>query len=112
VSLAACGGSGGTHTLGGAVSGLRGTLVLENGSDTVTVTENGPFAFPEKLPDGRYYRVRVKTPPRFERCTVANGEGTVRGADPQGSERRPGPGPRARQDGGGRCTRTFASVYR
>ncbi len=81
VLLAACGGAGGTHTLGGTVSGLRGTLVLENGSSAVTVTENGPFAFPKKLPDGSYYRVRVKTPPRFERCSVTNGEGVVNGTD-------------------------------
>ncbi|XOB98932.1 hypothetical protein ACMC9I_02250 [Deinococcota bacterium DY0809b] len=81
VLLTACGGAGGTHTLGGTVSGLRGTLVLDNGSSTVTVTENGPFAFPEKLPDGSYYRVRVKTPPRFECCSVTNGEGVVNGAD-------------------------------
>ncbi|WP_457628682.1 hypothetical protein [Oceanithermus sp.] len=81
VLLAACGGAGGTHTLGGTVSGLRGTLVLANDGDTVTISQNGPFAFPEKLPDGSYYRVRVKTPPLFERCSVTNGEGVVNGTD-------------------------------
>ncbi|WP_456410777.1 hypothetical protein [Oceanithermus sp.] len=81
VLLAACSGAGGTYTLGGTVSGLRGTLVLENGSSAVTVTENGPFAFPEKLPDGSCYQVRVKTPPLFERCAVTNGEDVINGAD-------------------------------
>ncbi len=79
--LAACGGAGGSYTLGGTVSGLRGRLALANDGDRVTITENGPFAFPNKLPNGARYRVTIETPPLFERCTVANGEGTVRGAD-------------------------------
>jgi len=79
--LAACGGTGGSYTLGGTVSGLRGTLVLANDSDRVTITQNGPFAFPQKQPNGARYRVTIETPPLFENCTVANGEGTVRGAD-------------------------------
>ena len=80
--LAACGGGpSGPFTLGGTVSGLRGTLVLANDGDTVTISQNGPFAFSQKLPNGARFHVTIETPPLFERCTVANGEGAVQSAD-------------------------------
>lgn len=48
LSFAACGGGGGasTYTVGGAVSGLSGTLVLQNnGGDNLTITQNGSSTF-------------------------------------------------------------------
>ncbi len=39
------------YTVGGTVSGLSGTLVLENnGSDALTINANGTFTFPNALP--------------------------------------------------------------
>ncbi len=41
-----------TETLGGTVSGLAGSLVLQaNGSDSLTITANGAFAFQTSVAD-------------------------------------------------------------
>ena len=42
-----------TYSVGGTVSGLSGTVVLQdNGGDDLSVTANGPFTFATKLADG------------------------------------------------------------
>jgi hypothetical protein len=69
------------YTLGGTVSGLNGTVVLENGTQEVTVTSNGTFAFPQTLLSGTPYDVRVKTPPAIQDCTITRGTGSVGGAN-------------------------------
>ncbi|HZI02511.1 MAG TPA: NHL repeat-containing protein [Archangium sp.] len=68
-----------TYTLGGTVEGLRGTLGLSLGGETLQVTTNGAFTFATKLPRGGTYTVGVTTPPASQRCTVSNGSGTVAG---------------------------------
>ena len=51
-----------TFTVGGTVSGLSGTVVLQdNGADNLTVTANGPFTFATALAPGAAYAVTVKT---------------------------------------------------
>ena len=46
-----------TFTVGGTVSGLSGTVVLQdNGADNLTVTANGPFTFATALAPGRRLR--------------------------------------------------------
>ncbi len=77
----------GTFNVGGAVSGLTGSgLVLQNnGGDDLAIGAgaNGPFTFATKVADGSAYAVTVKTQPGApaQGCTVANGAGTIMGAD-------------------------------
>lgn len=63
------------YTVSGNVSGLSGTLVLQNnyGSDQ-TLTSDGNFSF--RVASSAKYNVRVKTQPNGK-CTVSNGSGTV-----------------------------------
>ena len=71
-----------TFTVGGTVSGLSGTVVLQdNGADNLTVTANGPFTFATGLASGAAYAVTVKTNPAGQTCTVANGSGTMGSAN-------------------------------
>jgi hypothetical protein len=93
VMAAGCGGGGGggtsspppapkTYKLGGSVGGLSGTLVLRNnGGNDLTVTANGVFTFTNVLNDGSAYAVTVATAPANQNCTVANGSGTIAGAN-------------------------------
>jgi hypothetical protein len=76
------GGGGTTYTVGGAVSGLSGTVVLQdNGGDDLSVTANGSFAFATALAGGAGYAVTVKTNPSGQSCTVASGSGTIGSAN-------------------------------
>ena len=78
----ATGDSSPTYSVGGSVSGLSGTVVLQdNSGDDLTLTANGSFAFATKLADGAAYNVTVKTNPSGQTCSVANGTGTIAAAD-------------------------------
>ena len=83
--MAACGGGGGkpvTYAIGGTVSGLNGTLVLQdNGADDLSVTANGPLAFATALASGAAYAVTVRTQPVGQTCSVGNGNGQVSAAN-------------------------------
>jgi hypothetical protein len=74
-----------TFTIGGTVSGLSGTgLVLRNnGGDNLAVPANGAFTFSTAIASGAAYSVTVLTQPSnpSQSCTVANGSGTVGGAN-------------------------------
>jgi hypothetical protein len=75
-SLAACGGG----EIGGTVSGLGQGLsvtLLNNGSDALTLSSNGSFAFARLLDDNASYAVTVQTQPVGQTCSVANGSGTL-----------------------------------
>ena len=63
------------YTVSGNVSGLSGTLVLQNnyGSDQ-TLTSDRNFSF--RVASSAKYNVRVKTQPNGK-CAVSNGSGTV-----------------------------------
>lgn len=83
--LASCGGGGGggggttRYSVGGTVSGLGGTLVLQNnGADNLTLTSDGRFTFQTLLSPTSTYAVTVLTQPADQVCTVANASGTVR----------------------------------
>jgi hypothetical protein len=89
LALASCG-TGGTNsspatfTVGGAVSGLKGSgLVLQNnGGDNLAVSANGSsFAFTTALASGAAYSVTVLTQPTNpnQTCIVASGSGTLVG---------------------------------
>ena len=71
-----------TYSIGGSVSGLSGTVVLQdNGGDDLSVSGNGGFTFATKLPAGAAYNVAVKTSPSGQTCTVGGGSGTVGSAN-------------------------------
>ncbi len=80
VAVACTNGTG--YTAGGTVSGLTGSVVLEdNGGDDLSVSANGSFTFPTPLAAGAAYTVTVLTNPAGQTCTVTNGSGTVGSAD-------------------------------
>lgn len=65
-----------THSIGGSVSGLDGTLVLQNnGGDDLELTADGSFTFPTRLDKGAPFAVTVLTQPDGQSCTVARGNG-------------------------------------
>jgi hypothetical protein len=75
-----------TYTVGGTVSGLIGSVVVQlNGGNDRTLTANGSFAFPNALNNNASYAVTVKTnpgyPPRAQECVVGAGTGNVPNAD-------------------------------
>ena len=71
-----------TYSVGGTISGLSGTLrIRNNGSDQTTFTTNGPFAFGTKIASGQTYVVTVSNQPSGQTCTIANGSGTIAGAN-------------------------------
>ena len=72
------------YTIGGTVSGLAGTLVLQdNGGDNLSLTMNGTFAFATPIASGMPYAVTVLTQPGApaQTCVVANGSGSVTNAN-------------------------------
>ena len=70
------------YSIGGVVSGLSGTVVLQdNGGDDLTVTGNGAFQVRDEAPSGAAYSVTVKTSPSGQSCTVSNATGTVASTD-------------------------------
>lgn len=65
-------------SLGGTVTGLSGTLVLQNnGGDDLTVGADGAFQFTTPGSTGAKYAVTVKTQPMAQICSVAAGTGTI-----------------------------------
>ena len=72
-------------SVGGTVQGLEGSgLMLQlNGSNHLSVSENGDFAFANTLDDDAAFEVTVAVQPTNPEqiCTVANGSGTVSGSD-------------------------------
>jgi hypothetical protein len=67
-----------THTVGGTVTGLVGTLVLQNnGSDNKILIANGAYTFSTAIDYGSAYNVTVLTQPAGQTCTVSNGAGTI-----------------------------------
>lgn len=90
--LAACGGGGSsgggnssptpTYSISGTVSGLSGTLVLQNnGGDDLTLTADGRFNFATSVTNGAAYAVTVLTQPAAQNCSIANGTGTIAAAN-------------------------------
>jgi trimeric autotransporter adhesin len=65
-------------TTGGTISGLTGTVVLQNnGGDTQSISTDGAFTFPTPVNEGSPYLVTVKTQPAAQTCSVTNGSGTM-----------------------------------
>jgi len=73
-----------TYAVGGTISGLGGTVVLQdNLGDDKTLTADGPFVFDTKLASGGSYSVTVLTQPGSpsQTCTVSAGSGPITNAD-------------------------------
>jgi hypothetical protein len=70
------------YTIGGTVSGLSGSVVLQNnGTDNETVSSDGAFTFSTVLSEGSHYAVTVFTQPAGQTCAVTGGSGTVGSAN-------------------------------
>ncbi len=71
-----------TYNVGGTVSGLSGTLVLQNNEDDdLTLMEDGEFTFTTALADGAAYAVTILTQPSGQTCTPTSNTGTIAAAD-------------------------------
>ncbi len=73
-----------TFTIGGTLSGLSASTsvtLLDNGTNSLTVSANGSFTFTTAIASGSAYNVTVGTEPTGETCTVTNGSGTVGSAN-------------------------------
>ena len=80
-ALSACGpglASLGPFTIGGTVTGLTGTVVLQNnGKDDLNLTANGSFTFVTKSAKDATYLVTVLNQPSGQICTVSGGGGAA-----------------------------------
>jgi len=85
--LVACGGGDegvGDFTVGGVVSGVGEgrSLTLQNqGADDLTVAANGSFTMGRRVAKGSAYAIAVSSQPAGQRCSVAQGTGTVQAAN-------------------------------
>ncbi|MFO0621829.1 MAG: fibrinogen-like YCDxxxxGGGW domain-containing protein [Polyangia bacterium] len=69
------------YKVGGSVTGLTGSLVLQNnGGDDVTVGADGAFEFATPVAIGAGYAVTIKTQPANLFCSVTSGTGTITNA--------------------------------
>jgi len=78
------GGGGTTYSVGGMVTGIKGTLVLlATGANDINVTSNGPITLAAALANGAAYAFTVKTPPSnpTQKCTITHGSGVINGAN-------------------------------
>jgi hypothetical protein len=71
-----------TYTIGGSVSGLTGSVTLQNNAgDDLIWSANSSFAFATALEEDSPYAVTVLSDPTDQTCSVTNGSGTVAAAD-------------------------------
>lgn len=71
-----------SYNVGGSVSGLRGTLVLQNNAgDDKSIAATGAFNFDTKVTTGQAYAATIKTQPAGQWCTISNTSGNVGSAD-------------------------------
>jgi hypothetical protein len=71
-----------TYTIGGTVSGLSGTLVLQNNAaDDLSITSNGSFTFATGIANGEAYDVTIKNNPTGQFCRIVNSAGVVAGSN-------------------------------
>jgi len=66
------------YTVGGTVTGLNGSLTLQNNAgDNLTLSTSGNFVFNTRVASGGTYSVTVSAMPSGQTCSVSNGTGTV-----------------------------------
>lgn len=67
-----------TYYVTGSVSGLSGTLVLQNnGGDDLSITSNGSFKFNPLYDSGSAYNVTALSQPVGKNCVITGGSGTI-----------------------------------
>ena len=68
--------------IGGAISGLTGTVEISNGgASSLRISQNGLFSFSQTYPDTTCYDIRITQQPEGEFCTLVNGSSAVNGED-------------------------------
>lgn len=71
-----------SFSVGGIVSGLDGTLTLQNNAaDDLVLDADGSFRFALPVAEGEDYDVTVSVQPETQTCSVTNGLGVVIGAE-------------------------------
>jgi hypothetical protein len=71
-----------TYTVGGAISGLLGSVTLQdNGADNLSINSNGSFTFATPIADGGAYSVTVSSQPSNQTCTVTHASNSISGAN-------------------------------
>ena len=77
--------SANSYFIRGSVSGLEGTgLILQlNSGESISIVENGQFAFVNKISDGKNFLVIATSPPinPKQNCELTNQSGVLSGAD-------------------------------
>lgn len=74
--LMACSSDETSFTVGGTVTGLEGTLIIQNnGRDDLTITQDQSFTFPTPIKEN--YIVTISRQPTEQTCRVANSIGTA-----------------------------------
>jgi hypothetical protein len=82
--IAGCGGSDNAarYGVGVTVKGLTGTLVVQNSpTNSLTITSDGTYSFPQKYPNGVEYNVSIASQPDGQGCRISNATGTIAGAE-------------------------------
>jgi len=70
-----------THPIGGTISGLVGTVILQNNNgDNLLLDTNGAFIFATSIAQGATYSVSVFEQPTQQVCTASRNTGTVTAA--------------------------------
>jgi large repetitive protein len=66
------------YTIAGSVSGLQGSTVtlINNGTDSLTVNNNGDFTFASPVAFGGSYNVAIGVQPNGQTCSVSAGAGS------------------------------------
>lgn len=74
------GNSSAYYSIGGSVTYLAGGRSLSlrlNGSETITISKNGAFAFTEDVMGGESYSVTIANQPTGQTCSIVNGAGVA-----------------------------------
>jgi hypothetical protein len=71
------------YTVGGTITGLEGSIVLENGSEKITLSTSGDFSFLTPFDDQDAYAVSIDSHSSLpeQTCTITNASGMVTGSN-------------------------------
>ncbi len=72
-----------SYTVGGYLTGLTNgnSVIITNGADTLTLTQNSTFTFNKRLSPNSSYDVKIKQNPPDQLCYVENGTGKIKDQD-------------------------------